>query len=56
MRLSKAERKQVLEHRRALQEELLFLNTMPKGSEALTKKEKDLRAEIVKINKKLAAH
>ena len=54
MGLSRAERRQLLERRRDLQKEIHFLNTMPKNMPDLTKKEKELKAEIEKINKKLA--
>ncbi len=54
MGLSKAERKQLLERLRDLQKEIHLLNAMSKDSSGLTKKEKELKAEIEKINKKLA--
>ena len=54
MALSKAERKQLFERRRELHKEIHFLSTMSKNSSGLTKREKELKTEIEKINKKLA--
>jgi len=54
MGLSRAEQIQLLERRRDMRKEIHFLNTMPKNMPGLTTKEKELKTEIEKINKKLA--